>query len=188
MAASERIAALCRQIGGIAATEGLTRFELASNVLELVQREIEYAYDEESTDSFPGGPHSEYGRFPIETIFDRHGDCECTSILCASLLACLGFRTALLHVSITDPDDGDVSHHVAVGLDPSGIFVGNGDLGTSIDALDTIRDPKGGEGYLYGETAIDGSTRGFGEIPPDWAPYMTVRRVSPIPAEGAGGA
>jgi len=50
----------------------------------------------------------EYPRYPLETLFDRGGDCEDTSILVAALLDRLGYEVALLHL--------DNAHHMAVGV------------------------------------------------------------------------
>jgi hypothetical protein len=64
--------------------------KLASVILSFVQREITYVRDEAST----GYP--EYGRFPLQTLTDRQGDCECKAILCCALLAYCGLDCALI--------------------------------------------------------------------------------------------
>lgn len=53
----------------------------------------------------------EYPRYPIETLFDRGGDCEDTAILTAALLDKMGYDVALLHLA-------DV-HHMATGISMS---------------------------------------------------------------------
>ena len=50
----------------------------------------------------------EYPRYPLETLFDRGGDCEDSSILVAALLDRMGYDVALLHL--------DDAHHMAVGV------------------------------------------------------------------------
>lgn len=50
----------------------------------------------------------EYPRYPIETLFDRGGDCEDTSILVAALLDRMGYDVALLHLKD--------AQHMAVGV------------------------------------------------------------------------
>jgi predicted transglutaminase-like cysteine proteinase len=50
----------------------------------------------------------EYPRYPIETLFDRGGDCEDTAILTAALLDKMGYDVALLHLS--------EAHHMATGI------------------------------------------------------------------------
>ena len=52
---------------------------------------------------------NEYPRYPIETLFDRRGDCEDTSILVAALLE--GFRIRLCLTRAREDD------HCAVGVD-----------------------------------------------------------------------
>jgi hypothetical protein len=76
---------------------------------------------------------NEYPRYPIETLFDRGGDCEDTSILVAALLEGLGYDCALL---ILDEDD-----HCAVGVD--------------IDAYGTYYEVNGVQ-YFYLETTGEG--------------------------------
>jgi len=89
---------LCAQILSIARHHQLGRLALANAVVAFVQTEIPYGFDHDTTAGFEGGPFEEYGRMPAESMHDSVGDCECTSILCASLLAYLGFETSLLSV------------------------------------------------------------------------------------------
>ena len=94
----QQISRFCAQILSIARKHQLPTTACANMVLAFVQEAIMYKFDDESTADFPGGPFPEYGRFGVETLHDKVGDCECTSILCASLLSYLGFRVALLWV------------------------------------------------------------------------------------------
>lgn len=66
--------------------------EEITNVLSMVQEAIPYSYDKDSA------PHHEveYPRYPIETLYDSTGDCECKTFLASSLLTVLGYQTALL--------------------------------------------------------------------------------------------
>jgi len=68
---------------------GLDDAEKAELVLVFVQ-EIPYEYDDET--------HSmgDYWSFPVEILHDWVGDCEDTSFLYSSLMAALGYETALL--------------------------------------------------------------------------------------------
>ena len=50
----------------------------------------------------------EYPRYPVETIFERAGDCEDTSILVAALLDAMGYDVVLLHLAD--------AQHMAVGI------------------------------------------------------------------------
>lgn len=163
---------LCRQIFSIRQKHNIPKFAFANQVLAFVQTAIRYGFDKDTTLSFPGGPFQEYGRFAIETIHDGVGDCECTSLLCASLLAHLGFETALLFVKTPGGSTGRCDH-VAVGIRDS---ITQSDAGLDVVAKKTTP----GEKYLYGETAIDGSTLPFGTIPAEWHEGLEVEDVFPI--------
>ena len=168
------VMSLTRQLLRAASTIGLSRLQTAGVLLHFVQTCFAYVHDADSTSDFePFGPYQEYGRFPVETIHDRHGDCECTSMLCASLLAYAGYRSALLIVKLADRETGDVSYHAAVGLAPDGLFVNDpsGGLDLVADPLDTSRR------YLYGESTSGGRGAGFGAVPAVWREGMTVLKV-----------
>jgi predicted transglutaminase-like cysteine proteinase len=61
---------------------------------------IEYKNDDPNNESY------EYPRYPLETLFDKQGDCEDKAILTASLLQSLGYNVSLLRLP----------HHMAVGV------------------------------------------------------------------------
>lgn len=148
---------LCAQILSIARKHRMTPLALANATLAFVQVAIPYGYDEDTTRTFEGGPFSEYGRIPVETLHDKVGDCECTSLLCASLLRYLGFDVALLMVTVP------AGYHAAVGL--STTLLRNGETA----GLDTVEaDDGSGNSYLYGETATDYDGLNFGVIPAGW--------------------
>lgn len=68
----------------------LSNYRLANLILSFVhEQNIKYSFDEDSTG------YDEYLRFPIETLYDQTGDCDCKSILVASLFKKLGFKVAL---------------------------------------------------------------------------------------------
>lgn len=75
-----------------------------ANVLAFAQS-VEYKYDKDSTGI------DEYWRFPIETIYDKVGDCEDSTILAAAVLYRLGYEIALLFppghaaLGVVVPDD-----------------------------------------------------------------------------------
>jgi len=169
---------LCRQVLSIGREHALTRYQFANSVLEFVQQAIDYALDEDSTAEFEGGPFGEYGRFALETIHDGVGDCECTAILCSSLLAYLGYDVALIHVSLRDPETGDVSFHAAAGVSVDGLLL-SGEAGA--EGLDTVK-AADGRRYLYGETAVDNTIIAFGGIPPEWKNTMEIGEVVQIPS------
>lgn len=58
--------------------------------------------------------YEEYGKFPIETLYDGEGDCDCLTFLLAALFTHAGFETAYLE-GYTEP--GRQGRHAAVGLD-----------------------------------------------------------------------
>jgi hypothetical protein len=171
-----RIVALARQIAILGHRKSLTRYLFADSVLHLVQESIKYAFDKPTTG------YDEYGRFPPETLFDGVGDCECTALLCASLLAHLGFDVGFLHVKFTNPSGGKPSYHAAVGLDASGLLLPDIGGSGSPANLEYVVSPTTGKRYLYGETAVDGGTDSFGTIPQQWRDTMTVEKIDEIPA------
>lgn len=172
----EDVLRLCTQILSIARKHRLPPLAFANMVLTFVQKAIRYRFDKDSTGEFQGGPYEEYGRFAVETIHDQVGDCECTSLFCASLLAYLGFGVALLWVAVPTGGEDNTVNHVAVGLDATT------GLGADISAvgLDFV-DAKDGSGkrYLYGETALDGLTLPFGCFPSEWK-QLRIDKVTPV--------
>jgi len=84
----------------------------------------------------------EYPRYPIETLFDRGGDCEDTSILVAALLEAMGYDVALLHL--------ENAQHMAVGVSIPGTY------GQYYE--------YGGKQYFYLETTGEGWQIGI--VPP----------------------
>jgi predicted transglutaminase-like cysteine proteinase len=83
----------------------------------------------------------EYPRYPVETIFERGGDCEDTSILVAALLDAMGYDVALLHLVDTQ--------HMAVGV--------------AIPGASGQYYEYGGKQYFYLETTNEGWP--IGQIP-----------------------
>lgn len=169
----------CNQLLAIVKKHAHTPYTACNLVLFFVQKSIRYEFDEDSTSDIPGGPYLEYGRFALETYNDQVGDCECTALYCASLLAYMGFNTALLHVSVPASDDGHLVPHLAVGIE-IGDVMGSDEL--SIASFDSIPATDGsGRRYLYGESAVDGATLAFGGIPPEWKARIETHGVEPIP-------
>ena len=106
-------------------------------IAKFVQDTIEYQYDFDTTGE------EEYPRYPIETLYERQGDCEDTSILMAALLKELGYEVGFLHLP----------GHLAVVLRTADNYSG-GDY-YEID----------GHRYLYIEST--GSGWNIGDIPED---------------------
>jgi len=172
--AREIVLSLSRQLALEGSGAGLNRYEMAVAILKFVQTCFTYVHDDVSTGGFPpDGPYSEYGRFPVETINDRHGDCECTAILCASLLAYAGFRSALINVKLINLETGKVTYHAAVGLSPDDLFAVNPD-----ENIELIADPQDtSRRFLYGETTAGEYGPGFGVRPNSLEKNMEVEEV-----------
>jgi hypothetical protein len=90
----------------LAAASGLDRQATLRWVISFVQQ-LNYRNDQ-----------GEYPKFPIETLAERGGDCEDTSILLAAILAEMGYPTILInppgHMAIAvacDDCGGAVYHH-----------------------------------------------------------------------------
>jgi len=125
---------LVNEFREIADTKRYTDRQLANFVASFVQS-LPYTvdYDTKSRDEYP--------RYPVETLFDRGGDCEDTSILVATLLDSLGINVILLHL------EGE--QHIAVGVDVPNTY------GTYYEYLGTK--------YWFLETTAEGS--GIGDYP-----------------------
>ena len=63
-------------------------------VLDFVQEpNVKYNYDHDCSEiQYP----KEYIRFPDETLYDRHGDCDCKSFLAATLFHLMGYNVLFL--------------------------------------------------------------------------------------------
>ena len=83
-------------------SNGYTEEEKVSLVLKFVQK-LEYKSDDTITRD---NKFFDYPRYPTQTLFDRTGDCEDTSILLAALLNEMGKDVSLIHL----PD------HMATGV------------------------------------------------------------------------
>lgn len=111
---------------------------VAREMAKFVQDCIEYQYDSSTTGK------DEYPRYPIETIYERQGDCEDTSILMAALLKEWGYEVGFLHLP----------NHIAVAIR------------TSDDYEDGPYYEINGHRYLFIEST--GSGWNIGDIPDDF--------------------
>ncbi len=114
---------------------GYNSYEQANFVLAFVQS-INYNSDLNTTG------HEEYPRFPIETLVDQTGDCDCKAILYATLILSLGDGAVFIN-----PTD-----HLAVGV------LGDGLHGTYW--------PYNNQTYYYAETTGVGFT--IGQLPDEF--------------------
>ncbi|MBA7710422.1 hypothetical protein ES703_119364 [subsurface metagenome] len=99
------ITKMIQQINSDSIKAGFTEIEKVNFVISFVQS-LPYTVDSVTT------PWDEYPRYPIETLFDRGGDCEDTSILVAALLDRLGYDVCLIFLE----DD----NHAATGISIEG--------------------------------------------------------------------
>ncbi|MBI2852944.1 MAG: hypothetical protein HYX84_07595 [Chloroflexi bacterium] len=127
---------MVEHINNAALQQGFSELQKLDFVIAFVQS-LPYTSDDVTTG------YDEYPRYPIQTLFDRGGDCEDTSILVAALLDRLGYDVALLLLR----NDS----HMAVGVSLSTAY------GTHY--------LYEGKKYLYLETTGDGWQ--VGEFPPD---------------------
>lgn len=92
---------IIQRINRVVEEEGFSEREEVEFVVSFVQG-LPYTNDLETT------TYDDYPRYPIETLFDRGGDCEDSSIFVATLLDRMGYDVALLVVESVK--------HMAVGI------------------------------------------------------------------------
>lgn len=136
-----------QKMNQVALSEGFTEAKKINFVIAFVQS-LPYTVDEVTS------PWNEYPRYPMETLFDRGGDCEDTSILVAALLDRMGYDVALLFLYN--------ENHCAVGV--------------SIEGSHGSYYPFDDKKYFYLETTGEGWS--IGEIPPDFT--ETIARIYPL--------
>jgi gas vesicle protein len=129
------LAEMAHTIEDTALEAGFTEQESVNYVIAFVQS-LPYAADNVSA------PGNDYPKYPLETLFERGGDCEDTSILVAALLDQMGYDVALLILYN--------ANHCAVGI--------------AIDASGSYYEYEDKE-YYYLETTGEGWH--IGEIPPE---------------------
>jgi hypothetical protein len=131
----------------------LSPLDRIESTLQLCQPpNIEYEYDDsrKSVCDFAGKVIADYWRYPLETLYDRHGDCDCHAILAASLFYTLGYDCCVLAV------ETDAGSHLSIGVaPPSGPCL--------LPASVCVR--TNGQEYYYCETA--GASWHVGAIPSD---------------------
>lgn len=116
---------------------GYSAGELVRETINFVQS-MEYIDDDVSTEK------KEWPKYPLETLYERSGDCEDFSILLAGVLAKMGYGTVLIKYD----------NHMAVGLK------GN-------DGLSGAAFTHEGNTYFYIETT--GTGWEIGEIPEEYS-------------------
>jgi hypothetical protein len=104
----------------------------ASIATELKKQASGRHYDDEETVNFAASfvqnldyrlepKDEEYPKYPVETLFDKGGDCEDMAVLTAALLQAMGYDAVLIRFS--PPKEGDAGH-MAVGVAVTGVSGG----------------------------------------------------------------
>jgi hypothetical protein len=125
---------------------------------ELKRLAVQKGYDSEETVNFAASfvqnlryrlEDEEYPNYPVETLFDKGGDCEDTAILTAALLQAMDYDTVLIRFS---PERERDAGHMAVGVAVPRV---SGGYSYTYD----------GEEYYYLETTA--ASWEVGDMPPD---------------------
>ncbi len=89
-----KIQQLISGITNISLSNSLSLFEFTQFLLDFVQSpNIAYALDGDCDEI---KNISEYARFPVETLFDKRGDCDCKAVLAAALFISAGIPVLFL--------------------------------------------------------------------------------------------
>ena len=117
-----------RAVGGITSdvlrlADALVRISESRSMGPLNEIGLAYSFVQDNdniayADDLSTKGQPDYWRYPLETLVERQGDCECKSILLASMLVVMGHHVVMLEMWPKDGGDG----HVAVGIEaPEGI-------------------------------------------------------------------
>ena len=113
----------------------------ANFILRFVQVNVRYALDNETQGCI------EYWKYPVESLVDKEGDCEDSSILFAAIMDSLGYDVVLLFYKLKEKNSG----HLAVGINLPG------EHGEYVE--------DSGKKYYYCETTT--SQFNIGQLPSD---------------------
>ena len=102
------IKSVAGSLNKLAREQGMDDEAVSNFVLAFVQQNIRY-----SEDNISKGVE-EYWRYPVETLVEKQGDCEDSTLLYATLMKQLGYKTVLLFY-IIDDDIGHLATGIAVG-------------------------------------------------------------------------
>ena len=107
---------LKNKLKSLADNNNYDKITIANFILKFVQNNVEYSLDNVSKGCL------EYWRFPVETLVEKQGDCEDSSVLYASLLDAFDYDVVLLFYTI---DEGNEKiGHLSVGVKLDGDFGG----------------------------------------------------------------
>lgn len=132
---------LSNKLKNIIENENFNEVESINFILRFIQENIQYNLDNESKGCI------EYWRFPLETLVEKRGDCEDSSVLFSSIIESLDYKTVLLFY-IIENDIGHLAVGVNINYDYNGDFIEYNNLK-----------------YYYCETTSYGFN--LGEIPTD---------------------
>jgi hypothetical protein len=135
---------IANELLSLASSQNYNDITTANFILRFVQSNIVYNLDDKTKGC------QEYWRFPVETLVDKQGDCEDTSVLYAALMDALDYDMTLLFYSWTE--DGEKVGHLAVGIKLKG------NHGSYVE-------DSSGTRYYYCETTTTVYT--IGQIPKD---------------------
>jgi hypothetical protein len=151
------IADLAAQIKKQCTVKGFTTFHQASVVMAF-QQSLKYVYDIDSKG------YEEYVRYPLETLVDKEGDCDCHGICSAAILYAMGYDVVLLKIVYARSEEG----HLAIAVEGADGIPGN-------------FYELGGRRYYYCEVTPD--VEGKMNFRVGEMPYMTGANVTVIPVK-----
>lgn len=86
---------LANQIKKSCRNNGFNTLHTVNTVMSF-QQSFRYKFDHISKDSM------EYVRYPLETLVDREGDCDCHAVCAATILSIMGYSVILLRIIFKD--------------------------------------------------------------------------------------
>jgi predicted transglutaminase-like cysteine proteinase len=104
---------LAQQIKKQCVARNLNTFHQASAVMAF-QQSLKYVYDLDSKGN------EEYIRYPLETLVDKEGDCDCHGICSAAILYSMGYDVVLLRIIFPEGDG-----HLAIAVQGADGIPGN---------------------------------------------------------------
>lgn len=119
---SSEIFELCLVLEALFRKHGLSPWDRLQTILGFCQEpNIRYTHDDskESMRDLRGTQASDYCRYPLETLVDREGDCDCHAVLAACLFDTLGYDCCVIFLRTKDKEMA----HMAVGVTPPGAQV-----------------------------------------------------------------
>lgn len=88
------VADIVKYINRECSKKGVGELDKLQFVLDFVQEpNVKYNYDDDCKEIYNS---RQYIRFPDETLYDRHGDCDCKSFLAAALFHVMGYNVLFM--------------------------------------------------------------------------------------------